>query len=939
MDHSNIRTFKRPLDIPTREQLAAIFNPPKRSRNTQSLDSPSIPRGTHYVNDENVPTSFNMSSTIRQNNLDANGKHPHYLPPFDQNQSEIKNNAPLLNSVPPDIVPIVHPPAITSDFFTDVTTDLSNENTAEQIYGILKKFPPPIPPPAPLPEIYGDVSDDERGGIMVPFIYPPPPVVNIDKLPFSLTQFRRKFQNSINELEDRENKANDRESPEKNQTREGSSFSSKEIDKQPLADTEGQVQSECESKAASAAHPPAPGPAKRGRKPKIRPEQIQAKKEEEEAKAKAKAKAGIEAEVKENERKQSLHPAAPADGMSNEKRDSQSAQPNNTSAVAGAGPVEENDRYVYVQAPPLPFPPANYMAYPLSAQKSSLVPDDVFTSLLEANEELPRVDMVVASAAGSLFDLRKEALEKGLTRDDFERQKLQKEVVEIFSDDSSDGDVPTDNERYSNEDYYSKIDDEVYQDVYQAQWPKVNIFNKSHADPQYSKVNSQLSNVKNKPIVDDKQDLEDVYSYPFEAMTGLERIDRSNVFPAHSQDFLLSTGTLKEKRRKNLRTHLENIEEFEQRNRDDIYRAKKYKLLQRIDNLHASKIHFRNSVIRDEELKETQHRLEIERDYELVKLKLFEKYELLKNSMIFYEDSNKVYKHLNMILINRLEKLKNFFEYQHELFTHMLEQSNRSGGGADVFDISNKNSSKLFQGISHANEDKSISAASSSSDEANGEAGGQLKHASESDKLLNEMLNSSSKFALVHDFMPLITQEEFNIITSDVPKKLKPSTSTKMSMKHQIFANPIYDRLMTSGSDTNASDSNATGFKSGSPQPQSSQPGPKRRGRRAATAATATTTTTTGQSNIPPSSLNGTASAMNRSAGGSSLTTTATAVVAPTMQNTYMRDSVAFNHRYTEAGLLAKITKQFYGPQSANSDELNHDLQLMGIDSRWPVGK
>lgn len=87
---------------------------------------------------------------------------------------------------------------------------------------------------------------------------------------------------------------------------------------------------------------------------------------------------------------------------------------------------------------------------------------------------------------------------------------------------------------------------------------------------------------------------------------------------------------MKERRRKTLRTHLENMEEFEQRNRDDIYRAKKYKLLQRIDNLRTSKVRFRKSVIRDDELQQIQRQLEIERDYELVKLKLFEQYELLK---------------------------------------------------------------------------------------------------------------------------------------------------------------------------------------------------------------------------------------------------------------------------------------------------------------------
>lgn len=899
MDHSNIRTFKRPLDIPSREQLAAIFNPPKRLKNSQSLDNASVPRGSH--NDENIPTD----STTKQNSLNDHR--------FNTNQQLNKNSAPFLNSVPPNIVPIVHPPAITSDFFTDVTTDLSNEYTAQQIYGIVKKFPPPIPPPPPqlYPDIDDDVSDDERGGIMVPFIYPPPPIVNIDTLPFSLTEFRRKFKKSLQEMEEQRSQAAAKASVEAS----GSKAQSNDVESQTGSNVSG-----------SAAPPTAPTPTKRGRKPKLRPDQIQAAKEEEEAKAHAKAQEKLEREAVA--RKQNLE----ASNLTNVNRASNEGE--QTQPEVYPAPPVDNDRYVFVRAPPLPFPPPNYMAYPLSAQKSSLAPDDVFSSWLEANEQLPRVDMVLASAAGTLFDLRKDAAEKGLTKYDLEMQKLRNQAIEISLDDSSDEESANEDIQNDDESYYAKIDDEIYQDVYQAQWPKVNLFNKMYSDPEYASVNSQLSNVKDKPMLHGKKELEDLESYPSEVMTGLERVDRLSVFPSTIGEFISSTGAMKDKRRKNLRTHLEKMEEFELRNREDIYRSKKYNLLQRIEHLRESKIHFRNSVILDDELKRIQQKLEIERDYELVKLKLFEKYELLKNSLIFYEDSNKVYKHLNGILINKLEKLKNFFEYQQELFVHLLEQQNKSGGG-DVFDISNKNSSKLFHGISRKADKHGPSP--SSSDEGSDETNGQLDHASESDKLLTEMLNSSSKFALVHDFMPLITQEEFNIITSDVPKKLKPPTSAKHSMKHQIFANPIYDRLMTSGSDTNASDSNTSGFKSGTPQPQLSTPGPKRRGRRAAG------TTNIGQSNV---SQNGNASTSERNCGGVSGSTGAAEAVnvagatgTPTMRNTYMRDTVAFNHQYTEAGLLAKITKQFYGPQLANSEELNHDLRLMGIESRWPVGK
>ena len=44
---------------------------------------------------------------------------------------------------------------------------------------------------------YYDDEDDGRG-IMIPFIYPPPPVVNYDKLPFSLASFKKKYESLYN---------------------------------------------------------------------------------------------------------------------------------------------------------------------------------------------------------------------------------------------------------------------------------------------------------------------------------------------------------------------------------------------------------------------------------------------------------------------------------------------------------------------------------------------------------------------------------------------------------------------------------------------------------------------------------------------------------------------------------------------------------------------
>ena len=89
--------------------------------------------------------------------------------------------------------------------------------------------------------------------------------------------------------------------------------------------------------------------------------------------------------------------------------------------------------------------------------------------------------------------------------------------------------------------------------------------------------------------------------------------------------------------------------------------------MKRIDDLKNSKIEFNKNLIYDQELKNINEELENQRDVELIQLKILENYELLKNSLNFYNNSNKIYKIINLVLINKLEKLRNFFEFQKDV--------------------------------------------------------------------------------------------------------------------------------------------------------------------------------------------------------------------------------------------------------------------------------
>ena len=97
-----------------------------------------------------------------------------------------------------------------------------------------------------------------------------------------------------------------------------------------------------------------------------------------------------------------------------------------------------------------------------------------------------------------------------------------------------------------------------------------------------------------------------------------------------------------------------------------------------------------------------------------------------------------------------------------------------------------------------------------------------------STKRENEKTRQSGNNApVVHDYMPLISANEFNIITGDLPSKSKQSKDSSKSatskafdnIKHHIFQSSLYDPI-TSGSDTNNASESTTGTPS------------KRRGRR-----------------------------------------------------------------------------------------------------------
>ena len=975
MDHSKVPVFKRPTKLPTREELAAIFNPPKQRK----LSSDSTPR---IIEQSRVSLDLPLLTQTHQTQHSTTSSTkfispPHLLPP----NAAINN--PILNSVPQNIIPIVHLPAIVSDFFSDITTDLTNEKLSNQINGILGKFPPPIPPENPTTTTITttttsnpqqtNTSEDftlERGGMMVPFIYPPPPIINPNELPYSLASFKEKLDNLYYEQQ-------------------------QQLQQSQIKPSRGRPQ---------------------GKKKLKTPDS-------------------------------SMTIKTPLSDITY----------NNT-----------NDNQVYVEAPPLPFPPPNYMPYPLSSEKSTLTPSEVFEVFLEANSQLPRVDMVVASAAGSLFDMKSLAYKEGFNILDYELGKLngnnnnnnnnnnnmsggnrgklrQRTGLKGMDEEGTINDNETDDgqnreeqiieeeeeregededseeeeeegeegeemgseegeseeekqeieqgeEIEDDETYFLKIDTKEYYDSYvttnedptdtttTTNKVEINMIN-----PNFEKISSKLSNVKNKPTTieqtDDKslnEAIEDVYSYPEEAIGNLYRLDRNEFFPTNNnnnnkpnKEIAYISGLNHEKRRNELSKSIEVIEDFETRHLDDLFKVKKYHLLTRLKNLQSSKISFLNhtssNMIKDDELLNIEQDLALERDLELLHLKLLENYELLKNSLNFYQNSHKIYNHLNYILINKLEKLKTFFEIQKNLFLEYIKKDDKdndddddNGNSRNIFNINEKESNKLFIGISnhdYSNEIKDIlknlivNDIQQSSNENNTPKNSDSNSNSNSNSIdsleLPELIktpSSSNKLGggggggggggerggslppvLLHDFMPLITSQEFNLITGELNhKSLKNyvtttnSTAASNPNHKKMLLNSIYEKMITSGSDTNLSDSGSNTTTTTTTTATSNIKGGKRRGgRRATTTTTSTNANTTTTTNPNDKSNNGISN------GGGI--------------NGNVKEN--FDHKYSEATLLAKIMKQFSGPKMAKPDELNHDLELMGIKTKWPITK
>lgn len=577
-----------------------------------------------------------------------------------------------------------------------------------------------------------------------------------------------------------------------------------------------------------------------------------------------------------------------------------------------------------VELAPLPFPPLNYMPYPLNANNSSLTPHDVFADFLEASTLLPRIDMVVASAAGSLFDLKLQAEHEGFTISKFNQEKEFERANNNLNSDSDDRnyDENSDNEsRRPNTreegnvlKYYESID-------ISNEFDKSNKLIAPSDDEQVSlgnyhevKVKSALSNVKGKSLDEEDEQFDCDINYREQVLERLPEIAdliKDSEYLTQREPQRNRPGRRKasedlESKRSSAFNALLEVEKFEQEHELDRYTAEKNQLLDEIEKLQKSQIRFTDEddkLIFHEGLINFKKRQSEERDLELMKLKLQADYDKIRTLSTYYQDSNKFYGKYTNTLLTKLIKLKNFFEFQSTHFNNLLDNEGSNKSFQDLVDLTNKESSKIFNDFTDRNynsdlkEILKLSILNSEQPKAGNKTKPQLLKAID-DLNINQfnLVEDLNKFSEVNDFAPLVSKSEFDLITGNIlatkstgKGSAAANKNANMNFKHEIFKHAIYD---TSGSDSNSSAYNSRA----------------------------------GNGYSTPGATN------NSNVGGNTQSNDAPKRRGGRRMNGLEIDEDSLN---SETYLLAKILKHFIGPQGLTATELQEDFESLGVKSNW----
>lgn len=441
-------------------------------------------------------------------------------------------------------------------------------------------------------------------------------------------------------------------------------------------------------------------------------------------------------------------------------------------------PVVEPDEFesghggkepVHVAALPLPFPPPNYMPYPLVALLAPMVPADVIGEWLDAATRLPRVDMVVASAAGSIHDFGTEACHAGLTAARLD------ELVRLRELDPEGG----------RSDYSRESDREL--ELGYAGWAS-QVDTSAALDPHRLSAAAplelllKLEFARVRPRVSERGRCETepcaaAPEYSDRDLHDLGGAGRSGAARVLAPGRPVAGEGLEEARRLQLVELCIELETQAAERRTALYAARKRHLLARLGELQQSRLCFDDEQLHvaNAELRAYVARRQAERDAALLRLRLATAYGKLQAALLFYQACNKAYRGLNGAVVSKLQKLRHFLEHQRRALAAALEP--------EALNVRLRDSASVYSNFVEYDYSARIKETFN--------AALDQKPAPDMARL-HTVDPTAEHLGSVHDMMPLVTEEEFLLITGDAPRGPQKDPRAR----HHIFQSALYSRAL-----------------------------------------------------------------------------------------------------------------------------------------------
>jgi len=211
-------------------------------------------------------------------------------------------------------------------------------------------------------------------------------------------------------------------------------------------------------------------------------------------------------------------------------------------------------------------------------------------------------------------------------------------------------------------------------------------------------INSKLSNIRDTSDNDgnDKENKE--IDEKDEIIPNMEELGTPNTKHS-SADIIFANGNNREKRRVEMFENYSELYKFKERNRDALYKIQRKEILDRLSLLNTpSNPNTEHSNSEDLEFFEDETDLIEKRDFELTRLKNWRRYRRNKNIKDYYNNSNQLYKFTNEVLVEKLEKLKQFFIKQRNLLNNLdREYTDINSNRAEKFYTGATNKSHTLQ--------------------------------------------------------------------------------------------------------------------------------------------------------------------------------------------------------------------------------------------------